>query len=185
MRNYRLVQNKTRAKKKRVISVILATFLTILVLAGAFYLWINTGEKKLIWASAYRVHVPGDPGASGKLYSLRNGEYLLVLTSPSSKRPEGYHINLDTHEIGLPSFSKSSYIPLVRSALVDDETLEGYPFYGTIEANWEVGSDGQEVRIHIKGYADVALQVDPSCDLHELARETIPIGHQKEIVLAK
>lgn len=189
MGEYRLVRNKTRSKKK-LLCATTAAFITVLMLFGAFYLWINAGEKRLIWESTYRVLVPEDPAVSGRLYETRNGWHLLVLTSPSSEHQEAYYINLDSHQIGSPSFSKSRYIPLRRSALVDYQTLQGYPYYGTIEAEWKMGSDGQEVRIHIKGYdTNPAMHVDPSLDdpneIVRLSRKRMPIGCQREIVLTK
>ncbi|HEC02177.1 MAG TPA: hypothetical protein ENI81_01465 [Phycisphaerales bacterium] len=183
---YGHIQNKAWSRKKRAQCVILVTFILMLLM---FFLWINTGEKKLIWESAYRVLVPEDRAVSGRFYSTGSGRYLLVLTSPSSNRREGYCINIDTHQIGMPSFSQSSYIALRRSALVDSETLEGYPYYGAIEADWQVASDQQEVRIRIKGFDTDALQsIHPSRDPNDIARfasECMPMAWEREIVLVE
>jgi hypothetical protein len=177
-----------RAKRNRTLVVVIAIFL-LPVLFGVFFLWGINGAKRLIRQSDYRVLVREDPAVSGRFYSIGNGRYLLVLTSQSSGRREGYCVDLEKHQIGIPSFSQSSYIPLRTSALVDEVTLQGPPFYGAIEADWQVGSDGQEIRIHIKGLDTDALRsIHPSRDPNDiarLARKWIPIGYQKEIVLAK
>lgn len=183
-------QSKARARTKKANPVILATSILILLVSlPAFLLWGINGAKRLIWETDHRVLVPKDPAVSGRFYSIGSGRHLLVLSSPSLNRREGYCVNLDTQQIGLPSFSQSSYIPLRRSALVDDVTLQGYPYYGAIEADWQVGSNGQEVRIHIKGFDTDALRsIHPSRDPNDIARfarECMPIGYQKEIALAK
>ncbi len=95
----------------------------------------------------YRVSVPDKPGASGVLYSLDKGGYLLVLADGSSRHCEAYYVELDRRAIGLPSFDPSKYSPRSDGAFVDELVFEKYPVIGTFAADWRVNENNVSIRI--------------------------------------
>ena len=172
-------------RKVKVIIVILPTVLvTALVLIGGFWLWFSricTPEMTLVQSSSlYRATIPDKPYASARLYSLGRDQYLLVLTSKSSKHPEGYYVNLFNGKIGLPDFP--DYIPLLKYALVDRRIYDGFPQLGAIKADWSVKNDRKEVYIRIKGFK---IKEPGDEDDEEWMKEILPIGYQSEIILTK
>jgi hypothetical protein len=135
----------------------------------------------------YDVSIPGKPAVSAKLYWLgfshlgvtgHGGRaHLLVLTSKSSDDREFYYIKINQQEVGLPSCFK--YIPLLFGAVVDRSTLSGFPFLGTLKADWE--KNEREVRMRITGFSDAVQKFDPN-STSEAARRSRPIAYQRVIV---
>jgi len=169
-------------KRKIIVAIIVTVVITAIVIIGGFWIWFSsicTPEMTLVQlSSTFRAAIPGKPDASARIYSLGRDRYLLVLMSRSSKHPEGYYLNLNYKEIGLPDFP--DYIPLFKYCLVDKRIYDGFPeFSGALKADLDVKNDGEEVHIRIKGFKD-----KESGD-EELMRENMPIAYQSKIVLTK
>ena len=163
------------------VTAVVTAVVTSLILIFGFWIWFSricTTEMTLLHLSGrYHATIPDMPNASAKLYSLGLNRYLLVLTSRSSKYPEGYYLNLGHKEIGLPDFP--DYIPLFKYCLVDKRIYDGFPDLGALEADLDVKNDGEEIHIRIKGFKE------KESGHEELIRENMPIAYQSNIVLKK
>jgi hypothetical protein len=127
--------------------IVLATgfILSFLVVWLSLYIW---GHNPIIISqSTYDVNVPGKPLISAKVYSLKQGEYLLVLTDVESGRREGYWFNPRDGRIGIPAFP--TYLPLGNRAVISKTTLDGFTSMGEYVADWETKNNN--IAFTIKG----------------------------------
>jgi len=179
-------------ESNKMIFIILATALiTAIVLIIAFVAWFELFMPYRVVVPRspfYHVAIPGEPPASARLYwlgtpRLGSDRHLLVLKSRYSKRPESYQIDFSKRRIGLPDFPQ--HIPLFGSAVVNRDTLVGFPLLGELKAEWS--DNDRETRIRLIGSSDVAnkaLSHSPE-QAEEAARRLIPIGYQREIIFTK
>ncbi len=174
-----------RPRIKLLIAILTSSLGTAILLIGVFLISMDrvyAEYSTLLRLSRYRVVIPADPGIVGKLYSVdRDSTYLLVLTSRHSCRPEPYLVNLGKRTIGVPQLPQ--YVPLLRSAIVDRETFQGYPVDTEIAGDWEAKDNWREVHIRIHGFlypreGDVA----PARSDNTIP-ELIRLAYQKEIIL--
>ena len=161
------------------ITMIITVVACMMFIFYTLYLRLVAG-KHFIRLSTYHVSIPSKPASSGKLYSLDNDNYLLVLKYKNSNYREPCYIHLKNRKIGIPNFV--GYIPLFRGALVDEMVLEGYPVIGSLDADWE--ADGNDLRIRITGFTKKAMEWDPGNN-EDYLREILPTAYQEWIVLTK
>lgn len=155
----------------------LVTLLGIWLWLGAVY----TGEMTLVGQASYRVGVPARPDASGRVYMLGyEGRYLLVLTSKSAERREGYYIDLSRRRIGVPNFDIYRRVPFLACAFVNADIHDGFPLDGALVAEWQMIDGSTQVRIRITGM----VQQVPG-DSEETLKEFMPIAYGSEIVLTR
>jgi len=149
---------------------------------GLFSVWVYRVRNGLhfVRKADYRLSIPDRPAASGEVYSIDRGRYLLVVVDRSSHH-EAYCVNLDHKEIGLPSFDPSKYTPFSRSALVDEAALEGFPEIGRLTADWRVAK--HEVGIRVTGRPPEFDKCDPVPA--DWCQQTMPIAYKTEIILTR
>ena len=176
-----LSEKDSLVRRLKIMLIVVLAF--VLVAALSLWIYVDSESLTILWISPYRAVVPGEPPASGKVYSLPDGRHLLVLTSKSSKHPEGYCVDLAKRRIGLASVP--NYVPLFRSALVHEMTLEGFGFEEEVDADWDVKNGWEEVRVRIRGLANALERLDPSFNPGESTRKMMPIGYQREIILTR
>jgi hypothetical protein len=119
--------------------------LSLLVVWLSLYTW---GHNPTIVAlSPYDVNVPDKPLILAKVYSLKKGEFLLVLTDAESGCREGYWFSPQSSRIGVPAFP--TYLPLGNRAVISKATLDGFTYLGEYTANWETKNNN--ITFTIKG----------------------------------
>jgi hypothetical protein len=131
--------------------VILVTGLILSFLVSWLFLYIWGHNPTIIALSPYDVNVPGKPLISAKVYSLKKGEYLLVLTDAESGRREGYWFSPANGRIGVPSFP--TYLPMGNRAVISKTTFDGFTYLGEYVADWEIKKTN--VTFTIKGPSEV------------------------------
>ena len=129
--------------------------------SGAFSVWFYLGYRGVCFVrmADYRASIAEEPWVSGEVYSLGEGDYLLVLADGPSRHYEAYYVDLDHRAIGLPNFNRSKYTPVSRGAFVDKLVFEKYPYIGTLAAEWRVNE--HEVGIRIMGSPPEVQEADP------------------------
>lgn len=177
MSGLKLLRKEALLRNTMIITVIAC----VIFISYILYLRLVAG-KHFIRLSTYHVSIPSKPASSGKLYSLDNDNYLLVLKKKNSGHFEVYYINMKNIEIGMPSFDESKYIPLLRSALVDKDVLKGYPVIGSLDAEWKVNKN--ELRIRVRGFTPKAMEWTPDANENVL-RKYCSIAYKEWIVLRK
>jgi hypothetical protein len=152
---------------------------------GASSVWLYLGCQGVCFVrmADYRVSVPDRPRASGALYSLDRGDYLLVLGDGSLRHCEAYYVESDRRAIGVPNFDRSKYTPRPNGAFVDKLVFEKYPVIGTLAAEWRVGE--RETVIRITGRPPEVERADPIDDPEEFYQQWMPVAYKTEIVLTK
>jgi hypothetical protein len=135
-------------KLGKIVVLVTSFFLSFLVAWLFLYIWGH--NPTIIALSPYDVNVPDKPLISAKAYSLRQGEYLLVLTNAESGRQEGYWFNPRDGRIGVPAFP--TYLPLGNRAVISKTTLEGFTSMGEYLADWETKNNN--ITFTIKGPSD-------------------------------
>ena len=123
--------------------VILVTAFILSFLVSWLFLYIWGHNPIIVTLSPYDVNVPGKPLISAKVYSLKQGEYLLVLTDVESGRREGYWFNPRNGRIGVPAFP--TYLPLGNRAVISKTTLDGFTSMGEYVADWETKNNNIDV----------------------------------------
>ncbi|MGD1042770.1 MAG: hypothetical protein ABR913_06850 [Sedimentisphaerales bacterium] len=132
-------------KLGKIVILVAAFILSFLVSWLFLYMW---GHNPIIVTlSPYDVNVPGKPLISAKVYSLKPGDYLLVLTDVESGRREGYWFNPRDGRIGVPAFP--TYLPLGNRAVISKTTLDGFTYLGEYVADWETKNNN--IAFTIKG----------------------------------
>jgi hypothetical protein len=120
-------------KLGKIIILVAGFILSFLVSWLFLFIW---GHNPAIVAEApYDVNIPGKPLISAKVYSLKKGEYLLVLTDAESGHREAYWFSPDKGRIGVPSFP--TYLPLGNHAVISKTTLDGFTYISEYTADWE------------------------------------------------
>ena len=152
---------------------------------GAFSFWFYIAGRgvSLVRMADYRVSIPDKPWASGVLYSLAQGDYLLVLEGGSPRHCEAYYVELDRRAIGIPNFNLSKYTRFSQCALVDSRVFEKYPVLGILAADWRV--DEYKVGIRITGQPLEVERSDPIDNREEFHRQWMPVAYETEIILTK
>jgi hypothetical protein len=131
------------ARKKKLVRRFVAGFLSLGV---AVFVSCSLGESALLKEAPYDVVIPEDPRLEGRLYSLDDGQYLLVVLIPKTSTRRGFIVDMGKEEIGIPNFA--SYTRMGRFALVDKMTLWGYPpFYGGLLADFESINGSHLIRV--------------------------------------
>ena len=132
----------------KIIILVTGFILSFLVLWLFLYIWGH--NPTLVSQSPYDVNVPDKPLISAKVYSLKKGEFLLVLTDAESGRQEGYWFNPRDGRIGVPAFP--TYLPLGNRAVISKTTLDGFTSMGEYVADWETKNNN--IAFIIKGPSD-------------------------------
>ena len=128
------------------IAILVAAFILSFLVSWLFlYIWGH--NPTLVSMSPYDVNVPGRPLISARVYSLKQGDYLLVLTDVESGRREGYWFNPRDKRIGAPAFP--TYLPLSNRAVISKTTLDGFTSMGEYVADWETKNN--KITFTIKG----------------------------------
>ena len=135
-------------------------------LVSWLFLFIWGHNPTIVALSPYDVNVPGKPMISAKVYSLKKGEYLLVLTDAESGCREGYWFNPDKGRIGVPSFP--TYLPLGNHAVISKTTLEGFTYLSAYNADWEIKNNN--INFTIKGPSE-AIRIARELSTEDLKRE--------------
>lgn len=100
----------------------------------------SLAESRLLKEAPYDVDISEAPELRGRIYSLEEGRYLLVVFIPRTAARRGFIVDVKRKEIGIPNFR--TYTRLGRFALVDKMTLLGYPKpYAELVADFE-NADG-------------------------------------------
>ncbi len=146
--------------------IILVVGFILLFLASWLFLFIWWHNPTIVAEAPYDVNVPGKPLISAKVYSLKKGEYLLVLTDAKSGRREGYWFCPDKNRIGVPSFP--TYLPLGNHAVISKNTLGGFTYISTYSADWE--RKNNNIIFIIKGPSE-AVRLAKELETGDLNRE--------------
>jgi hypothetical protein len=131
--------------------IILVTGFVFSFLVTWLFMFIWGHNPTIIAMSPYDVNVPGKPLISAKVYSLKKGEYLLVLTDANSGCREGYWFCPDKGRIGVPSFPV--YLPFGKIAIISKTTFDGFTYLSEYKADWE--RKNNNVTFTIKGPSEV------------------------------
>jgi hypothetical protein len=134
--------------------IVLVTAFILSFLVSWLFLYIWGHNPTLVSQSPYDVNVPDKPLISAKVYSLKQGEYLLVLTDAESGRREGYWFNPRDGRIGIPAFP--TYLPLGNRAVISKTTLDGFTSMGEYVADWETKNNN--IAFIIKGPSDAVRE---------------------------
>jgi hypothetical protein len=146
----------------------------IILVAGFIFLFLASWLLLFIWwhnptivaEAPYDVNVPGKPLISAKVYSLKKGEYLLVLTDTKSGRREGYWFCPDKGRIGVPSFP--TYLTLGNYAVISKNTFDSFTYLNAYNADWE--RKNNNIIFIIKGPSD-AVRLAKGLSAKDLKRE--------------
>jgi hypothetical protein len=131
--------------------ILAAGFILVLLVVWLFlYTWGH--NPALVKLSPYDINVPGNPLVSAKVYSLKKGEYLLVLTNAETKQREGYWFSPDNKRIGTPAFP--TYIEIGNRAVISKSTFDGFAYLGEYTAEWEIKNNN--ITFIIKGPSEAA-----------------------------
>lgn len=164
-------------KLGKIIILAIGFLLFFLVVWLSLYIW---GHNPTIVAlSPYDVNVPGKPLVTAKVYSLKKGEYLLVLTDAESGRREGYWFRPQSSRIGAPSFP--TYLPLGSHAVISKVTLDGFTYLGEYTADWK--TQNNNITFTIKGPSEairVARDLSPKDLKCEISYNTKIVMKLKE-----
>lgn len=146
--------------------IILVAGFILSFLVSWLFLFIWGHNPAIVALSPYDVNVPGKPLISAKVYSLKKGEYLLVLTDAESGRREGYWFSPDKGRIGVPSFP--IYLPFGNYAVISKNTLDSFTYLSKYNADWEIKNNN--ITFTIKGPSEAIRMVrEPSTE--DLKRE--------------
>jgi hypothetical protein len=157
--------------------IILATgfILSFLVVWLFMYIW---GHNPTIVAlSPCDVNVPDKPSISARVYSLKKGEYLLVLTDAEIARREVYWFCPDNKRIGTPAFP--TYVELGDRAVISKATFDGFTYLGEYTADWEIKNNN--ITFTIKGPSEAA-RVSRDLSAEGLKRE---ISYNTKIIMKR
>jgi hypothetical protein len=133
--------------------VILVAAFILSFLVSWLFLFIWWHNPTIVAEAPYDVNVPGKPLISAKVYSLKQGEYLLVLTDAKSGRREGYWFCPNKGRIGIPSFQ--TYLRLGNYAVISKNTLDGFTYLSKYNADWEIKNNN--ITFTIKGPSETTL----------------------------
>ena len=126
----------TRRRGKLVAYYLIGAVLLGLGIVG----FCSLAESRLLKEAPYDVDISEAPGLRGRIYSLEEDRYLLVVFIPRTAARRGFIVDVERKEIGIPNFR--TYTRLGRFALVDKMTLLGYPKpYAELVADFE-NADG-------------------------------------------
>jgi hypothetical protein len=180
-------------KKKSVMFVIiLVAFILVASLFFAHHIYYSVcsyiceNELVLVPESEYKVSIAESQGATGTLYYLGRDNYLLTLYGREHQHTEGYFLNFRQKDIGLPDFGR--FRRLIKFALVERNTMAGFPYLGTLDAEWKVSANENEVRIRIKGSPDTVRKANgfvSTQEAEEYEKKDLALAYQKEIILTK
>jgi hypothetical protein len=145
---------------------ILATAFILSFLVSWLFLYVWGHNPVIVTLSPYDVNVPDKPLISARVYSLRQKEYLLVLTDAESGRREAYWFSPRDSRIGMPSFP--IYLPLGSRAVISKTTLDGFTYLGEYVADWK--TKNKNIMFTIKGPSE-AIQVARGLSHEDLKRE--------------
>jgi hypothetical protein len=164
-------------KLGKIIILVTGLILSALVVWLSMYTW---GHNPTIVAlSPYDVNVPDKPLILAKVYSLKQGEYLLVLTDAKSGRREGYWFCPQDGRIGVPSFP--TYLPLDSRAVISKSTLDSFTYLGEYTADWETKNNN--ITFTIKGPSEAtreARDLSPEDVKREISYNTKIVMKPKE-----
>jgi hypothetical protein len=146
--------------------IILVAGFVLSFMVSWFFLFIWGHNPTIVAEAPYDVNVPGKPLISAKVYSLKKGEYLLVLTDAKSGRREAYWFSPGKGRIGVPSFQ--TYLPFGNYAVISKNTLDGFTYLGEYAADWERKSN--IVIFTIKGPSEV-IRLARNLSAEDLKRE--------------
>jgi hypothetical protein len=132
--------------------IILATCFIFSFLVVWLFLYIWGHNPTIVSQSPYDVNVPGKPMISAKVYSLKQGEYLLVLTDAESGRREGYWFSPAKGRIGVPALP--TYLPFGKRAVISKTTMDSFTSMDEYVADWEIKNNN--ITFTIKGPSDTA-----------------------------
>ena len=162
-------------------TVVLFVFVALVlmaVLGGWLYLHLN--DLAIVKPSSLQVSVSGEPEMKGRLYRLGRDTYLLVLTSPSFERPEGYWVSMRDREIGWPSFG--CYTECLGYAIISRETFLRFPLVGGLEADWI--TNDEDIYVRITGRTLAAQEADPIDDVDGFLQRSMPLAYKNEIKIS-
>ena len=131
--------------------VILVAAFILSFLVSWLFLFIWGHNPTLVSMSPYDVNVPGKPLISAKVYSLKKGEYLLILSDTESGQREGYWFSPANGRIGAPAFP--TYLPLGNRAVISKTTFDGFTSMGEYVADWETKNNN--ITFTIKGPSEI------------------------------
>jgi hypothetical protein len=128
----------------------LSAGLILAFIVGWLFMFTWGHNPTIVTLSPYDVNVPGKPPISAKVYTLKKGEYLLVLADASSGKCEQYWFCPDRKRIGVPSIP--TYLPIGRHAVISTVTLDGFTYLGEYTADWIIKNN--IIMFTIKGPPD-------------------------------
>ena len=146
--------------------IILVMSFILFFLASWLLLFIWGHNPTIIAEAPYDVNVPAKPLISAKVYSLKKGEYLLVLTSVESGLREGYWFSPAKGRIGIPSFP--TYLPFGNRAVISKTTLDGFTYLSAYNADWEIKNNN--IIFTIKGPSE-AIRLARELSAEDLKHE--------------
>jgi hypothetical protein len=155
--------------------IILAAGFILVVLAAWLLVYIWGHNPAVVDLSPYDINVSGKLLVSAKVYSLKKGEYLLILTDAESGRREAYWFCPDNKRIGTPAFP--TYVEFGNSSVISKATFDGFTYLGEYTADWEIKNN--DITFTIKGPSEAA-RVSRDLTAEGLKRE---ISYNTKIIM--